>query len=303
MPINEKSIFSILAQAGPVYGKNVKYLAVITLLAFVPVYVFRMFLPYEYFMAYNDFIDAFFLAAAYPGGFNFEILAASPALDGANMFVMMFHGIEFAFFPLSTAAAVYLAGRHIAGEKPGFDGMFSAALPRFPKMLITTAIVVVFYYIFLSFGPILMLLGLYFAVGMVFYQHVVTDLGHWGLGAISVSRFIIRGRWFKVLFGSLFVIILYIATSVILEIMVAALGVTGNPFIHLPLFLLQHFLLSFFAIAFALWYFDMKRVHRLRIEEIQRQMERLSIQMRNFGREHKGRDEMDDETRDDDEEN
>ena len=290
MFVPEKNIFSILAQAGPVFAKNLKFLAVITLLAFVPVSVFRMLLPAEYATAYFDFVETWTQALlAGADGQALAALAASPPLQGATTFLMMFYGIELAFFPLSTAAATYLVARHLAKEKPTFDGMFTAALPRLPKMLFTTAIVAVFLYLMLSLGGVfLIVLTIYFAVGMVFYQQVVTDMGRWGLGAISLSRFIIRRRWFKVFFGSLIIIILYFAASVLMEILTAVLGiglgVSGNPLVHLPLFLLQHFLLSFFAIAFSLWYFDIKRFHKFNSEELEKLiMDRMRQQMEKFG--------------------
>jgi len=284
-PHQERGIFSILAQAAPIYGKNIKFLAVITLLAFVPVFVFRMFLPDEYLSAYLDLSESMRAAITYGvESINFQALVPTAVWQDATTFMLLFFAIELAFFPLSTAAAVYLVGTHLMEDKPTFDGMFNAALPRFPKMLVTTAVFALFAFLFFSFGGFVMLIGLYFIVGMVLYQHVVTDLGRWGPNAISISRHIIRGRWFKAFFFTLVVIILHFALSVIFEMAAAAMGALGNPIMHLPIFLLQHLLLSFFAVAFALWYFDMKRVHQVNLAEIQRRMEILREQMERFRR-------------------
>ena len=251
----------------------------------MPVYVFRMFLPEEYFAASLELMDAMRVAVQYGlEGINLQSLVPTAVWQDATMFMLLFYAIELAFFPLSTAAAVYLVGKHLMEDTPTFDGMFNAALPRFPKMLVTTAVFALFAFLFISFGGFVLLIGLYFIVGMVLYQHVVTDLGRWGPNAISISRHIIRGRWFKAFFFTLVVIILHFALSVILEMAAAAMGILGNPFIHLPFFLLQHLLLSFFAIAFALWYFDMKRIHQVNLAEIQRRMEILREQMDRFRR-------------------
>ena len=283
MPSHDRGIFSIFAQAAPIYGRSLKFLAVITLLTFVPIYIFRMFLPSEYFMAFRDLAEAIaYAVASGMEGIGFDALVSLPVLQDATTFMLLFYGIELAFFPLSTAAAVYIIGKHNMQENPTFDGMFTAALPRFPKMLITSAIFAGFAFLFLSFGGFVALIGLYFIVGMVFYQHVVTDIGRWGPNAISISRHLVRGRWFMTLFRTLFIIILYFAASVILEMGVSALGVAENAFIHLPLFLVRHLLLSYFAIAFAMWYFDMKLVHQARLEEIQRRLEILHQQMDRF---------------------
>ena len=266
----EKNIFSILGDSFQVYVKNVKYLAIITLLAFVPVFVFRLLLPQHYAAAYADFINALLA-----GGDIYDIaaLAASPLFESASTFALLYIGIELVFFPLSTLAATYLANKALTGEKPTFDGMFSATLPKFPKIIVTTAFAAAIAYLLLSFtsgflGGFLMILTVYFVVGMVFYQQVVADVGRWGFSAIIVSRFFVRGRWFRVFFGSLVLFVCYFVISLALEFLGAFIGATQNVFIHLPFFLIQHFILSFFAIAFGLWYFDIKRMHNLKIKEI-----------------------------------
>ena len=280
MFIPEKSIFSIIGQAFTVYGKNVKYLAVITLLAYVPVFVFREFIPQNYDDAVTNIIDIFanvWFVHFMEYGYLPEALVAAQAhvIADAAIFYMIFFGIELIFFPLSTAAAVYLAARHLSGETPTFSGMFSAALPIFPKMIITSGIVVGIMYLLLSLsvgilGGILMFLTLYISVGFVFYQHIVADTGRWGLNAISLSRFIVRGRWFRVFFGTIVIFAGYFTIASMSEILGHNLGIYNNIFIRLPFFLIQHFVLSFFAIVFALWYFDIKRFHALNFQEIEK---------------------------------
>ena len=275
------------------YGKNFKYLAVITVLAFVPVFVFRLFLPEYYAIAFIELFDTW--AAALETGADAQALAAlaaSPLLQGAANYIMLSFGIELVFFPLSTAAAVYLAGKHIVGEAPGFGGMFSATMPRFPKMVATTAVVAFMLYVMFSFlRGFFIILPIYFGVGMIFYQHIVADVGRWGLGAVSLSRFIIRGRWIRVFFGAVTIIILYFAAYIIVGILPMLFGATGNPFIHLPFFLLQHLALSFFAVVFAVWYFDIKRFHKLNFEEIERQVvERMREHIEKYGKDEDGSD-------------
>ena len=294
----EKHIFTILREAGPVYAKNLKYLAVATLLAFVPFFLLRLFLPIYYIQAFNELMYTF--VATLEAGADTQAISAiytSPLMQNAANYIMLSFGIFLVFFPLSTSAAIYLADRHIEGETPTFSGMFTAIMPRFPKMVATTAIVAFIMNIMLSFlSGFFLLLAVYFGIGMVFYQHIVADVGRWGLGAISVSRFIIRGRWLRVFFGVATIVALYFASYIILGILPITTGVLSNPFMQLPFFLLQHFALSFFAIAFALWYFDIKRFHKLNFEEIQRHMmDRMRDHMEKYGRRDGDDDDNDDQ--------
>ena len=284
MSIPEKNIFSILRQAGPVFGKNAKYMAIITLLAFIPVFVFRMFLPAEYAAAFYALSEAWSAAIA-TGTDSAALVAmlAHPTFSGAADYVMMSFGIELVFFSLSVAAATYLVGKHLAQEEYGFDGMFSAVMPKFPKLVITTAIAAAIIYLPLSFGgTFLFILAIYFAVGMVFYQQVVVDMGNWGLGAISISRRFIQGRWFRVFFGITTLVILYAIVFMAIEFFATIIGARQNIFIALPMFLLQHFVLSFFAVALALWYFDLKRKNEIIYKRIEQKIAEGLKNLENF---------------------
>jgi hypothetical protein len=297
----EKSIFSILGQAFPVYGKNAKYLAVITLMAFVPVFAFVQFIPPAYVRAADDFIDMLFLNLAAYGQMP-EMLNALPiaAINDAMSFFLIIFGIELAFFPISVAAATYLVFKHLKEEEPSFGGMFTAALPIMPKMIVTSAIAALIVYLLLSFtfgvfGGLLLILTLYIAVGMVFYQHIVADVGRWGFNAISLSRFIIRGRWFRVFFGIIVIFVSYSVLSSLMYSLWLALGIVSFTLPHLPFFLLQNFILSYFAIAFALWYFDIKRFHAINFQEIEKEiMEKMRQHMDRFGKD-KGEEKKDEE--------
>jgi len=282
----ERNIFSIFTGAFGVYVKNAKFLFVITLMAFVPVFIFRMFLPQEYAAAYSNLVENVLDAVYAADLIDLTTLVTAPVLAGATNFMLLFFGIELVFFPLSTAAAVYLAGMHLKEEKPTFDGMFNAVMPRFPKMIVTTAIVaVILYILFFVFSSFLLFLSIYFSVGMIFYQHVVADVGRWGFNAISLSRFIIRGRWFRVFFSALALIITYLLFAMAIEVLGVVIGIQNNIFIHLPFFLLQHFALSFFAVVFALWYYDIKRFHKLNFAEIEKElMEHMRQRMDGYGR-------------------
>ena len=311
MFIPEKNIFSIIGSAFSVYGKNAKYLAVITIMAFVPVFVFRLFIPQYYQDAVTAFMNIImetseiwvehFVAYGY---FPDIVPVVSTQLQtGFVMYYLIFFGIELVFFPLSTAAAVYLVARHLSNEEPSFGGMFSASLPIFPKMIITSVLAFGLLSLMFTFsagvlGGLLLLLTLYISVGMVFYQHIVADVGRWGLSAISLSRFIIRGRWFRVLFGSIVLFSSYFIISFMMVFFGAIFGIQSNPFIHLPFFLIQHFVLSFFAIAFALWYFDIKRFQSISFQQIGNEIiRRMQDSMDGFGRD-RNEDEDDEEDKD-----
>ena len=283
----EKNIFSILGQAFSVYGKNVKYLAVITLMAFVPVFIFRLFIPQNYFEA----LQTLFLYI-YEQGDTPDVLAilTTNAFSDSITLLTIYYGIELAFSPISVAAATYLVFKHMKEEEPTFSGMFTAALPILPKMMVTSAIAFAITYMLLSLafnilGGFLLLIALYIIVGMVFYQHIVADVGRWGFNAISLSRFIVRGRWFRVFFGIIVIFGSYLVLATITEATSFMLGVRNVDFLYLPYFLLQHLLLSYFAIAFALWYFDIKRFHTLNFQDMEKEiMEKMQQHMDKFGK-------------------
>ena len=288
----ERSIFSILGQAFGIYGKNIKYLAVITLIAFVPVFIFRLFIPQAYFEAFQALFQYTWSLYALNNNTVPEIMAMIPAavFADAGSYLMIALGIELVFFPLSVAAATYLVFKHLKNEEPTFGGMFTAAMPIMPKMMVTSAIAVFIIYILFIFttggffGGLLMILTLYIAVGMMFYQHIVADVGRWGFNAISLSRFIIRGRWFRVFFGSIVIFAAYFLIAWLTDTLGLALGLGNNVFLHLPFFLLQNFVLSYFAIVFAIWYFDIKRFHELNFKEVEKEiMERMKQHMDRFG--------------------
>jgi len=290
-----------MGQAFSVYGKNAKFLAVITIIAFVPVFVFRMFIPQSYYEAVGNFIDTLSIYVLEHGQISAATFVDAPFGDAVTYFTIFFV-IELAFFPLSVAAATYLVFKHNKEEMPTYGGMFTAALPILPKMIITSTIA--FFIIQLLFGFTINLLGsffggfllmiaIYISVGMVFYQHIVADVGRWGFNAISLSRFIVRGRWFRVFFRTIVIFVLYAIIAYMTEILGITLGLPANSVLHLPYFLLQHFALSYFAIVFALWYFDIKRFHALNFQEVEKEiMEKMRQHMDKFGN-HK--DEEDDE--------
>jgi len=291
----ERSIFSILGQAFSVYGKSVKYLAVVTLMAFIPVFVFVQFIPQVYTEASRELP---YLLSRYlmNYGYSADALSAMPSamLGNAISFFLMAYGIELVFFPISVAAATYLVFKHLKEEQPTFSGMFTAALPILPKMMITSAIVVFISYLLLSFaigalggffGGFLLMIAIYISIGMMFYQHIVADVGRWGFSAISLSRFIIRGRWFKVFFGFIVIIVCYGILAWLMEVLWLNVGIEIGSLVHLPFFLIQHFVLSYFAIVFAIWYFDVKRFHTLSFQDVERElMEKMREHMDKFGK-------------------
>jgi len=305
----EKNIFTILGQALPIYGKNLKYLAVITLMAFIPIFAFTYFIP----QAYEESIaQTLYILSSFTPTYNTaaELMAIIPegVLEDIGTYVLISFGIHLVFFPISVAAATYLVFKHEKEEGPTFGGMFTAALPILPKMMVTSAIAFGFIYLMLNFtidllevpfiGGFLLMLSLYFAVGMVFYQHIVADVGRWGFNAVSLSRFIIRGRWFRVFFGVIVIFAGYSILAMLFTFIGLALGIYANILTQLPFFLMRHFIQSYFAIAFALWYFDIKRFHTLNFQEIEKEiMEKMRQHMDRFGKREDG-DEEDEDKKD-----
>jgi hypothetical protein len=270
-PLPEKGIFALFRQGGSLYFKSGKFLIVMTLLAYVPVFIFREFLPREYYLAYLEF---FGVVQDYMAGAEYvDAFAVAAALgEGALMYAIMFLGIELAFFPLMAAAATYLAARHLEEQTPNFDSMFSAVLPRFPRMIFTTVLVggLLFGMFYFLGGTLFVIFPIYFGITLIFFQNVAADLGRWGFSAMSISRFMVRGRWFRSLFMFSAIVAAYFLAFTAMDALGTILGLTSSPLTHLPYFLVQHFILSIFVLTFALWYFDIKRFHLQNLEALEK---------------------------------
>ena len=265
-----KSIFVIFGQAFSLYFKSAKFLAVMTVLAFLPVFIFRMFLPERYVEAFANFQT---LWQYYLSGGNIHTSDIMSAISGdATMYAMIHLGIGIAFLPLMVGATIYLAACHLEEKPPNFSDMFNMVMPRFPAMLATTAIVtaIIMGLLFLTGGTFLMGIPIYIMVTLIFFMHVTADVGRWGLNAMSISRFLVRRRWFRVFFISLFILIAFAIASISLSTLGNFLGVSASPFTELPFFLLQQFMLSFFLVVFALWYFDTKKLHQRNLKAMEK---------------------------------
>ncbi|MDR2167114.1 MAG: hypothetical protein LBE35_04595 [Clostridiales bacterium] len=245
----EKTIFTIFREANALYGKSLKFLFVATILAFVPVFLFRAFLP----------------------PVNLGGLADENLLN-----LSIFFGIEIIFFTLIVATTVYLASCQLSEETPDFDGLFTAVLPKFPKMIITTLLVGGFLFLLFYFlgRTFFVIIPIYFAVTMIFFQHVIADMGRWGLNAVSLSRFLVRGRWFRTFFTFGLIAIGYIAVFFVMNLLGStlanALNLGNSPFFHLPFFILTNLLLTYFSLVVAIWYFDIKRLHQQNLEMLEK---------------------------------
>jgi len=269
----EKSIFILFKEAASLFFKSGKFLFVMTLLTYVPVYIFRQFLPKEYLEAIQEFFAVALDHLASAEVVDIGVLTAA-LNENAIMYAIMFLGIELVFFPLIAGAATYLAAQNIKEESPSFDSMFSAVLPRFPKMIFTTLLVsfVLFGMLYFFQTSIFIIFPIYFGITLIFFQNITADLGRWGFSAMSISRFMVRGRWFRSFFMFCAIGIAYFAVSAATDILGFNFGVTASPLIHLPYFLLQHFVLSYFVLVFALWYFDIKRFQLQNLEELEKML-------------------------------
>ncbi|MCL2415741.1 MAG: hypothetical protein FWD01_02905 [Defluviitaleaceae bacterium] len=248
-------------QAMPIFRKNLKPMAIITLIAFLPVFLLQFFIPQGFAASFMGYVEAniYYLQ----GLMSMAELdsATTPMASGAYLYIIMTIGVELVFFPISTAAATYMVDCSLSGKDTEPDGIFSAALSRFPKMLVTTAIVAASVYLFIIFfGGIFVFFGVYFGITMIFYQNIVSDTGKWGLNGIHMSRFMVRGRFFQVFLRCILFFGLYFFSLFALDTFGTVIGINQmNVVIQLFYFILKKFLLSFYAVAFACWYFDIKK--------------------------------------------
>lgn len=265
-----KSIFVIFGQAFSLYFKSAKFLAAMTVLAFLPVFVFRMLLPQR---LYEAFVNFQILLQYYLSGGNvYTGYVISAASGDSALYAMMHAGLWLAFLPIIVGATTYLAACHLNKSQPNFNNMFATVMPRFPTMLVTTAIVVgiIMGLLFLTGFTLFMAIPIYLMVTLIFFMNVTADVGRWGLAAMSISRFLVRRHWFRVFFVSIFIFTCFTITSIFLSTLGNFLGVYTSPFIELPFFLLQQFILSFFMVVFALWYFDIKKMYQRNLKAIEK---------------------------------
>ncbi|MCL2854889.1 MAG: hypothetical protein FWE21_04650 [Defluviitaleaceae bacterium] len=266
----EKGLFALFGQAGVLYFKSAKFLAVMTILSFLPVFVFRLFLPAHLAYAFAEFQA---LLQYYLAGGEIYMASLMAAAEGdATIYTFMHAGVWLAFLPLMVGATTYLAARHLDGESPNFSDMLANAMPRFPAMLATLAIVAVIMVglLFLTGGTFLVAIPIYIAVTIMFFMHVTADVGRWGFNALSISRFLVRGRWFRVLFFALFILVAYGAVYLAINVFGGILGVSASLFAELPFFLISQLILSYFLLVFALWYFDIKTLHQRNLEAVEK---------------------------------
>jgi len=282
-PTPQRNIFIIFGQGFYLYFKSAKFLLAMTVLAFLPVFVFRMFLPSHYAEAFAEFSV---LWQYYVGGgqmYTADLIAA--AGNGASIYALLHFAVGLAFLPLMVGATTYLASCKLEDKQPNFNDMFAQVMPRFPGMLATTAIVagLMFGLLVLTGGTFFVGIPIYFMVTLIFFMHVTADVGRWGLNAMSISRFLVRGRWFKVFFITLLILLTGMGTFVILTAFGGLLGVSASPFAELPFFLAQQFVLSYFMLVFALWYFDTKSLHQRNLEAMEKMVfQQLKDHMENF---------------------
>jgi len=284
MFIPEKNIFNISKLAATIYFKNLKYIVAIVAISFLPVFLLTTFLPQGYLSDFNSFLEI--LTMYVVGQINIlDFNAMIASYQGAFMFIYLSLGIELLFFPVSVAGITYLVYMHIKKSKPSFDGMFTASVARFLKLAFTTALVVIpLGLLFLSFNMFFIIVGVYFGITIIFYQHIVADMGRFGSTALSLSRFIVRGRFFKTLLRFGLLVFFYIAASWMLDILSIFLNISNmNIIIRIIYFLFRHIVLAYFSVVFACWYFDIKRFYILPVERVFNFLSKNDINKENKG--------------------
>ncbi|MCL2171090.1 MAG: hypothetical protein FWB71_02960 [Defluviitaleaceae bacterium] len=274
----EKNLIGLFRQAGPIFAGNFKFLALITVIAFLPVFVLNLFMPEELLYAANTVFDANFAlleGAITPTDFAYIL---TNNFDDIMMLIFLSVGLRLVFFPLVTAAATYMVLMRIKGQPTTLEGMFSASLGRFMRLVVTTFTIVLFIAIGFSlimtflqiamafFGGLAGAIGLFaifFALAILsatfFYQNVIADIGRWGLNGINVSRQLARGRMVWVFLRTFVFFLIFFITTIALDFLGTLSGLLTGPMpLALLYYLLTRLLLSYFAIVFSCWYFDLK---------------------------------------------
>ena len=266
---DNKKFIEILSSAWSIYTKSFWHVVILVLLTFVPIFMFRLFLPAHFFADFQDFSAALSAFAAGNG--------AMPTLqltDGAFIYLAMFFGIGFVFYPILVAGSVYLVATHLEDKKPNLDIMFSLIFPKFPRLIATTIILaaILFFMVVLLGGflnGILLFVPIAIALNYVFFLHVTADTGRWGLNALSLSRFLVRGIGLKVFIVTLISVVVFI----FLTVATAYLSSSFTSYVvRLPIFILTHAVLAFLPVMFSVWYFSQKQARMANLKEMEKML-------------------------------
>ena len=267
MYTNDRKFTEILKNAWGIYSKSFLFVIILVLLTFVPVFIFRLFLPEQYFADFQSFVYSFQAFLAGQG--------AMPTLqltDGAFIFIALYFGIGLVFYPILVAGSVYLVAAHLESVKPNLDAMFSLIFPKFPRMIITTAAITAFLFFLVIFlggflNGILLFIPVLIALNYVFFMQVIADTGRWGINALSLSRFLVRGMGLKVFVVSVVSIVVFIAFSMVTATLANSISTIPT---SIAFFIISHIFLAFIPVFFSTWYFDQKRVRMDSLKNIEK---------------------------------
>ena len=263
----ERSLIALFRQAMPVYIKHLRLLGIITLIAFLPMLILNIFIPNDYATAFIYVIENFQAFSAEQISIEDLTTALNTAVvSGFQMFVFLVIGIELLFMPIATAGATLIVRNSLTSTDSNFDNTASAALSGFLKAAVTTILALIAPIFVLMMIPnaamlmgFLIIFAVYMVTLIVFYQNIVADTGRWGFVATHVSRQMARGRFFRVFLKAAAIFIAYFIHFWLLEAFAQITGInTAHIAIRLIYSLAARFMLMFYFIVFACWYFDIK---------------------------------------------
>lgn len=230
-------IGEIFKYAGEIYRTNLKWIVIITIGVYLPLYIIVTLLPpppalpYPLEIPLNGVLDSSII----PYEWYLSVLAVSML-----------------FTPLATAAVTHIAHENAEGRKATLPGILDTSLIKWGKLVVTTLL----YMLIVGFGFILVVPGIYFSVVFSFHSNVVATQDKWGLSALVQSRRIVKGRWWAA-FG--FVILVAVMLSVVslgVNTVFALLGIGTGAVSSIVTSVLLEILLIYFQIATALWYLN-----------------------------------------------
>jgi len=130
--------------------------------------------------------------------------------------------------------------------------------------MFTTALVfsLLFFLFYFLGGGFFIIIPIYISISLIFFQQASADKGLWGLSAMSFSNYLMGGRRIRSLFTFGFIALMYFVALATMNSLGTALGVGSNMILHLLFFLATQFVLAFFSLVFALWYFDILNIQK-----------------------------------------
>lgn len=219
------SLGEIFVLAKQIYLSNMSFIIAACLVVYVPVYTIIELLP-------RPALDG-----------------TIPAIGDAINQLSIILGITLMFTPLIVAAMTYVAKQSLDGQPVTYAGMMDVSLIKWGKHIVTGLMFSAVIFI----ASFLIIPAFYFGVAFNFYTGIIAVTDKWGIAALSESRRIVKGNWWRT-FGFLLLIVVFIMSlnsgiNTIIAAIVPATASVQNVVINV----FVNTVYAYFQLAVAVW--------------------------------------------------